>query len=57
MIGFEGRLRWRQQKLFKLHAKLPQCEIRINFNILPALPETFAGASSHRKFAIRLFIE
>jgi hypothetical protein len=24
MIGFEGRLQWRQHKLFKLRAKLPQ---------------------------------
>jgi hypothetical protein len=24
MIGFAGRLQWRQHKLFKLRAKLPQ---------------------------------
>jgi hypothetical protein len=26
MIGFDGRLQWRQQELFKLRAKLPQCK-------------------------------
>src|SRR6476620_11264061 len=32
MIGLEGRLQWRQHKLFKLHAKLPQCEKTICYN-------------------------
>jgi len=32
MIGFEGRHQWRQHKLFKLRAKLLQCEKRMFYN-------------------------
>jgi hypothetical protein len=57
MIGFDGRHQWRQHRLFKRHAKLLRCKIRIYFNNLPELPEIFAGSPSHGKFAIRSFLE
>jgi len=37
MIGFEGRLQWRRHKLFKLCAKLLQCEKHFIFKWLVAL--------------------
>jgi hypothetical protein len=41
MIGFEGRLQWRQHKLFKLRAKPPQRKNTKYYKMLanrPALP-------------------
>jgi hypothetical protein len=56
MIGFDGRLRWRQENLFKLCAKPPQRQLLIIFNILGRPPEVLTAADSHSKFAIRLFL-
>ena len=57
MVIFDGRHQWRRHELFKLRASLLRCKIYIYFNGLYALPETFAGANSHGKFAIRSFLE
>src|SRR5882672_5373756 len=38
MIDLEGRLQWRQHKLFKLCAKLPQCKNGIFYNGLVSRP-------------------
>jgi hypothetical protein len=38
MIGFAGRLQWRQHKLFKLRAKLPQCEKARYYKMLAIRP-------------------
>jgi hypothetical protein len=43
MIGFQGRRRWRQNKLFKLCAKPTHRENRSGFNGLERLPEIFAA--------------
>jgi hypothetical protein len=53
MIGFEGRLQWRRHKLFKLRAKLVQCENDINYNELLNRRVTYAANATHPKFAIR----
>jgi hypothetical protein len=55
MIGFEGRLQWRQHELFKLRAKPLQCKIYLSYNGLVAAPELLAERPAHPKFAIRSF--
>jgi hypothetical protein len=53
MIGLEGRLQWRQHKLFKLRARLVQCENIMNYNMLDRRGVTRATGEPHPKFAIR----
>src|SRR3977135_2744441 len=56
MIGFEGRLQWRRQKLFKLHAKpLQRKTSRYNNNLVAKLA-LLADSDAHPKFAIRSFL-
>jgi hypothetical protein len=55
MIGFEGRLQWRQQTSFKLRANLIKCKKYIFYKTLDVRA---ASGGNHRplpKFAIRLF--
>jgi hypothetical protein len=56
MIGFEGRHQWRQHKLFKLRAKLLQCENQLDHNKLVAERNLLHDGLPHLKFAIRLFL-
>jgi hypothetical protein len=56
MIAFDRRLRWRQHKLFKLCAKLPQREKNTLYRWLAARMEEQAQFPTHRKFAIRSII-
>jgi hypothetical protein len=56
MIGFEGRHQWRRHKLFKLRAKLPQCEKYIFYKRLGVRLRGRRDPRPHPKFAIRLFL-
>jgi hypothetical protein len=56
MIGFEGRHQWRQHKLFKLRAKLLQCEKYLWYNQLAGTSKLGQERRTHPKFAIRLFL-
>jgi hypothetical protein len=53
MIGLEGRLQWRQHKLFKLRARRVQRKNSINYKELLRRLFTRATGEPHRKFAIR----
>jgi hypothetical protein len=55
MIGFDGRLQWRQQELFKLRAKLPQCKKNMIRNELGVSPRNRRKDVAHPKFATRSF--
>jgi hypothetical protein len=56
MIGFDGRLQWRQHKLFKLRAKPPQREKDMIYNELDVSPRQRRERVAHPKFAIRSFL-
>jgi hypothetical protein len=56
MIGFEGRLQWRRQKLFKLHAKPKQRKKSMNYKWLDDPPDGVPHPAPHPKFAIRSFL-
>src|SRR6266851_2431311 len=56
MIGFEGRLQWRQQTPFKLHAKLLRRKKSINYKRLDVPPDGVPYPAPHPKFAIRSFL-
>jgi hypothetical protein len=56
MIGFEGRLQWRRQKLFKLHAKPPHRKKDIKYNGLDIAPGSSPDFRKLPKFAIRSFV-
>src|SRR6266705_72805 len=56
MIGFEGRLQWRRQTLFKLHAKPPKRKKYINCNLLGVTTDGVPYPAPHPKFAIRSFL-
>jgi hypothetical protein len=53
MIGFAGRLQWRQHKLFKLCARLVQRENVMNYRMLPSTGFAARNRKPHSKFAIR----
>src|SRR6266436_8770641 len=55
-MSFEGRLQWRRQTLFKLHAKPPQCKKSINYKRLGVPPDGLPYPAPHPKFAIRSFL-
>jgi hypothetical protein len=55
MIGFEGRLQWRQHKPFKLRAKLPQRKKTIIQRWLRVMSQVGPNLAAHPKFAIRSF--
>src|SRR5882757_10071723 len=56
MIGFEGRLQWRRQKLYKLRAKPLRCKKSMNYKQLDDPPEGVPYPAPHPKFAIRSFL-
>jgi hypothetical protein len=56
MIGFEGRLQWRQHELFKLRAKLPQRKKSWDYKRLGILSHSARERFPHAKFAIRSFL-
>jgi hypothetical protein len=53
MIGFDGRLRWRQHKLFKLRAKLLRRKNRLDGKRLALRAIKRPQRSPHPKFAVR----
>jgi hypothetical protein len=53
MIGFDGRLQWRQHELFKLRAKLPRRKKDTVCNELGVLPRNRRDIVAPPKFAIR----
>jgi hypothetical protein len=55
MIGFDGRLQWRQHKLFKLRAKLPQRKKAMFCKRLCISPGRGRIGNPLPKFAIRSF--
>jgi hypothetical protein len=55
MISFGGRLQWRQHKLFKLRAKLPEGKKGIIHKWLRVMSQKAPNLAAHPKFAIRLF--
>src|SRR5260370_2605096 len=56
MIGFEGRLQWRQLELFKLRAKPLQCKNYLNYNGLVTRSNLLAEHWAHLKCAVRSFL-
>jgi hypothetical protein len=56
MIAFEGRLQWRQHKLFKLRARRVQCEKTMIYRELPHRRAERATDEPHPNFAIRSFL-
>src|SRR6201991_4610943 len=56
MIGLEGRLQWRQHKLFKLRARRVQCKNTIIYIRLCNFRRRTRVARSHPKFAIRSIV-
>jgi hypothetical protein len=56
MIGFEGRLQWRRQKLFKLHAKPSHRKKNIRHKGLGIASGSSPNLRPHPKFAIRSFL-
>ena len=56
MIGFEGRLQWRRQILFKLHAKPPHRKKYRIYKKLGVSPRSLPNRGPHPKFAIRSFL-
>jgi hypothetical protein len=55
MIGFEGRLQWRQHKPFKLRAKPPKRKKTIIQRWLRVMSQAGPNLAAHPKFAIRSF--
>jgi hypothetical protein len=55
MIGFRGRLQWRRQKLFKLHAKPSHRKKNIRDKGLGIAAGNSPNLRPHPKFAIRSF--
>jgi hypothetical protein len=56
MIGFEGRLQWRQHKLFKLRARPVRCKNGIIYKVLCKHRIAVAEGQTHPKFAIRSIV-